>query len=383
MALVILKRSGPRLCFDVVYLLQSYELLRALVTGLARSGYLSWLSLAHLSFLLLAANAGCFKSPSKWDCLARPLSRKRTSIDLSKQADRSVLLALDAKCLVAVRNAISGVNASLFAKSCHYCMPFNELQAFCCIDGILHFRYAFSFSSRILSTPAGKLLFACYSSINIELWALSRRVNSLLVCKDSGRVVEVDGNGALGDCYGGGSHAVETTGAQTAHRSPLTTNHIAQTTKQSKTFCAIIKHARVHESHRDSLVNENMTLELMFYLRFWESIVRCLTHCSRDRLCYLDLLHCLDSLCRLSSPRYSSRNLQSRNPFRNYCYWPPWTAGWGPVRGHLVSEDCRLHTSSDRFLCWSHGRSRLLRIRVLGYCLDRGYSRGELKLDDH
>ena len=68
--------------------------------------------------------------------------------------------------------------------------------------------------------------------------------------------------------YGEGSHAVETTGAQTAHHSPLTTNHESQTAKQSETDCAIIEHARVHESHRDSIMNGNIILELMFYLRF-------------------------------------------------------------------------------------------------------------------
>ena len=152
------------------------------------------------------------------------------------------------------------------------------------------------------------------------------------------------------NAYCGGSHAVETTGAQTTRRSQLTTNPKQQTTKQSKRICAII-HARVRESHRDSLVYGNMTFELMFYLRFWESIVRCLTHCCLDRLWYLDPARCLDPLCCLSSPRYSSRNLQSRNPFRISCYWPPWTTRWGPVRERLVSEDCRLHTSLDRFLC--------------------------------
>ena len=61
-----------------------------------------------------------------------------------------------------------------------------------------------------------------------------------------------------------------------------------------------MEHTRVHESHRDSLVNGIVTLELMFYLHFL-------------------LLAPVDSR--------------------------------GPVRERLVSEDCTLYTSSDRPPC--------------------------------
>ena len=78
---------------------------------------------------------------------------------------------------------------------------------------------------------------------------------------------------------------------------PQTTSHHhkSKISKQLKAYFAIIEHAVSQESNDYTVINDNKIFKLMFYLLF--------------------LLLA------------------------------------APVREHLISEDCRLHTSSDRFLC--------------------------------